>query len=107
MESFFIQKKKIIIEVAVLIAFFAGVYYLYQMLSTGAADVSKVQANEQILGPNFMLFLKNQGNLSFSTSLMSSKLINQLVDHSQVIEPTSSRGRTDPFTPHAATGPIR
>lgn len=107
MESFFVQKKKVVIEVAVLIAFFAGMYYLYQMLSIGSADISRTEASEQILGENFMLFLKNQENLSFSTSSMNAKLINQLIDHSQIIDPTLSRGRADPFAPYAATGPVR
>lgn len=107
MESFFVQKKKIIIEIAILIAFLGGMYYLYQLLSVGSADISKVQASEQILGANFLLFLKNQENLSFSTSSMNAKLIQQLVNHTQVIDPTLSRGRTDPFAPYAATGPVR
>lgn len=107
MESFFVQKKKVILEVVVLLAFFAGMYYLYQMLSVGSAGISKTQANEQLLGANFMLFLKNQENLSFSTSSMNAKLIKQLINHTQVIEPTPSRGRSDPFAPYAATGPVR
>lgn len=107
MENLFVQKKKIIIEIAILVAFLAGIYFLYQMLSAGSGEVSRVQTNEQILGANFMLFLQAQESLSFNTSSIKAKIVNQLVDHSQIINPTDSRGRADPFSPYAATRSIR
>lgn len=107
MENFFVQKKKILVEIAILVAFLAGMYFLYKMLSVGEEGLTQVQASEQILGANFMLFLKSQGSLSFSTSSLNAKFINQLKDYSQVIDSTESRGRADPFSPYASTGSIR
>lgn len=107
MENFFVQKKKIIIEIIILVVFLAGIYFLYRMLSVGSENVSRIQTTEQILGASFMLFLKTHESLSFSTSSMNAKMLNQLVDYSQIITPTDSRGRADPFSPYAATRSVR
>ena len=58
MESFFVQKKTVIIEGLVLVLFLAGMYYLYTTFSEDTATVSTANVNEQLLGQNFVLFLK-------------------------------------------------
>lgn len=110
MQSFFVQKKTVIIEVVVLIAFLFGGYYLYSSFSEGTTTVSQGSVNEQLLGQNFVLFLKivNQDRISFQgITFMDSELVQQLRDFSETISINPTRGRSDPFMPYAATGPVR
>lgn len=110
MQSFFVQKKTIIIEAAILIAFLAGIYYVYTSFSEESATVSQTSINEQLLGQNFTLFLKviNQDKVSFNnTSFMKSSLVEQLRDFSEVIGENATRGRADPFAPYASSRPLR
>lgn len=110
MQSFLIQKKTVIIEVAILVLFLGGMYYLYTTFSQGEATVSSPSANEQLLGQNFILFLKavNQDRLSFKDiSFMDSGLVQQLRDFSETIGVNDTRGRVDPFVPYAPTRSIR
>jgi flagellar basal body-associated protein FliL len=110
MQSFLIQKKTVIIEVAILIFFLGGMYYLYTMFSEGSATTSTPSVNEQLLGQNFVLFLKavNQDRLSFKDiTFMDSKLVRELRDFSETIGINDTRGRVDPFVPYAATRPLR
>ena len=97
-------------EVIVLIAFLGGMYYVYTIVSTESAVTVPSQANQQLLGQNFVLFLKavNQERLSLQDpSFMNSELVKQLQDFSETILPESTRGRIDPFVPYASTRPIR
>ena len=108
--SFFVQKKTLIIEMAVLVIFLGGMYYLYTIFSEQSSVTTQTQGSEQLLGQNITLFLKavRQDKLSFDTSsFMSQPLIEQLQDFSETIVPASSRGRDDPFAPYAFTGPLR
>jgi hypothetical protein len=110
MQSFFVQKKTVIIEGVILVMFLAGMYYAYTLFSTGDTVTSPSSANQNLLGQNFVLFLKavNQDKLSFKNlSFLDSELAKQLVDHSEIIGTTTSRGRVDPFEPYAATRPLR
>ncbi len=110
MQSFFVQKKTVLIEAAVLILFLAGGYYLYTSFSEGEATIASTQVNEQLLGQNFVLFLKvvNQDRISFKDiNFMDSALVAQLRDFSEFIPINDSRGRVDPFTPYASSRPLR
>ena len=110
MESFFVQKKTVIIEGLVLVLFLAGMYYLYTTFSEDTETVSTANVNEQLLGQNFVLFLKavNQDRLSFrEVSFMDSDLVRQLRDYSETIGVNETRGRVDPFVPYASSRPIR
>lgn len=110
MQSFFIQKKTLIVEIVVLILFLGGIYYLYTLMSEGSSTTTDVQAGQQLLGQNFVLFLKavNQDNISFSSAdIMQSDLVQRLRDYSETISPTDMRGRADPFAPYAPTRPLR
>ena len=110
MQSFFVQKKTVIIEGAILVLFLFGMYYLYTSFSEGSATVSQTQINEQLLGQNFVLFLKvvNQDKISFrDTGFLDSDLVKQLRDFSEVIGTNETRGRVDPFVPHASSRPLR
>lgn len=110
MQSFFVQKKTVIIEAAVLILFLFGAYYLYTSFSEGTTSVSETKINEQLLGQNFVLFLKvvNQDRISFTdANFMDSALVRQLRDFSETISTNDTRGRVDPFVPYASTRPLR
>jgi hypothetical protein len=110
MQSFFVQKKTLLMEVAVLIAFLGGMYYLYTIFSEGSATTTASQVNTQLLGQNFTLFLKavNEDKISFrDINFMDSALVQQLRDFSQTITVNESRGRVDPFTPYASSRPVR
>lgn len=110
MQSFFIQKKTIIIEAVVLIVFIFGIYYLYTNFSEGSTTVSSPAINEQLLGQNFVLFLKvvNQDRISFAdANFMDSALVKQLRDFSEFIPVNDSRGRVDPFVPYASSRSLR
>lgn len=110
MQSFFITKKTLIMEVAALAIFLGGMYYLYTIFSVGSSTTTPSQMNEQLLGQNFVLFLKavNEDKISFSgVNFMDSPLVKQLRDYSQTITINESRGRVDPFTPYASTRPVR
>ncbi len=110
MQSFFVQKKTVIIEAAVLILFLFGAYYLYTSFSEGATSVSETKINEQLLGQNFVLFLKvvNTDRISFTdANFMDSALVRQLRDFSETISTNDTRGRVDPFVPYASTRPLR
>lgn len=110
MQSFFVQKKTVIIEAAVLILFLFGAYYLYTSFSEGSTSVSETKINEQLLGQNFVLFLKvvNQDRISFTdANFMDSALVRQLRDFSETISTNDTRGRVDPFVPYASTRPLR
>jgi hypothetical protein len=109
MQSFFVQKKTVIIEGLVLILFLGGMYYLYSVFSEDTA-VTTVPINEQLLGQNFVLFLKavNEDNISFGgINFMDSALVQQLRDYSQTIGINDSRGRVDPYSPYASSRPLR
>jgi hypothetical protein len=109
MQSFFVQKKTVIIEAAVLILFLGGMYYLYTIFSVSDTTVQP-SANEQLLGQNFVLFLKavNEDRISFNdNSFANSKLFSQLKDYSETIGQNDTRGRVDPFVPYASTRPLR
>lgn len=106
----FVQKKTIMIEIAVLIVVLALGYYLYSIMSEDSASVTETQMSEQLLGKNLTLFLKskNQDKLSFKDiSFMDTELVKQLKDFTETILPNSSRGRLDPFAPYASSRPIR
>lgn len=110
MQSFFIQKKTVIIEVAVLILFLFGMYYLYMNFSEGTSTVSQPSVNEQLLGQNFILFLKvvNKDRISFADiKFMDTPLVQQLRDFSEFISINDTRGRTDPFIPYASPRSLR
>jgi LPS O-antigen subunit length determinant protein (WzzB/FepE family) len=110
MQSFFVQKKTILIEAVVLILFLFGMYYLYTSFSEESATVTPSAINEQLLGQNFILFLKviNQDRISFrDTSFMNSELVKQLRDFSEEIGMNDTRGRVDPFVPYASSRPLR
>lgn len=110
MNSFFVKKKTLIIESAVLIIFLAGMYYVYTMFTVEDATTTTATANEELLGQNFVLFLKavNNDKLSFrDLSFLDSDLVKQLQDHSQTIDVNDTRGRVDPFVPYASTRPLR
>jgi hypothetical protein len=110
MPSFFVQKKTIIIEGTILILFLAGMYYLYTIFSTSDTVTSSPSANEQLLGQNFVLFIKavNQDKISFKDlNFMNSKLVQELQDYSETIGINDTRGRVDPFVPYASTRPLR
>lgn len=109
MPSFFVQKKRILIEAAVLIAFLYGCYYLYTSFSQDST-VSTAPPNEQLLGQNFVMFLKvvNKDRISFKdVSFLDSDLVKQLRNFSETISINDSRGRVDPFVPYASTRPLR
>lgn len=110
MQSFFVQKKTVLIEAAILIAFLGGMFYLYTIMSEGEATTANSQANEQLLGKNFVLFIKavNQDKLSFrEADFMNSDLVQRLRDFTETILPSETRGRVDPFLPYASTRPLR
>lgn len=110
MESFFVQKKTVIIEAIVLVLFLGGMYYLYVTFTEQVPVVSTETMNEELLGQDFVLFLKavNQDRLSFrEMSFMNSALVGQLRDYSEMIGINETRGRTDPFVPYAPPRPIR
>ena len=110
MQSFFVQKKTVIIEAAILILFLAGGYYLYSSFTQEEVSVTQTQFNEQLLGQNFVSFLKvvNQDKISFKNiNFMNTPLVNQLRDFSEIIGINETRGRSDPFVPYASSRPIR
>jgi hypothetical protein len=110
MQSFFVQKKTVIIEGVVLVIFLAGMYYLYTIFSTGDTVTSPSSVNQNLLGQNFVLFLKavNQDKISFKDlNFMNSELVQQLQDYSETIGINDTRGRVDPFVPYASTRPLR
>ncbi len=110
MQSFFIKKKTVIIEGAILILFLFGMYYLYTSFSEGSTTVSETKINEQLLGQNFVLFLKvvNQDRISFTDlNFINSALVRRMRDFSETISTNDTRGRLDPFVPYASTRPLR
>lgn len=110
MQSFFVQKKTVIIEAVVLILFLAGMYYVYTSFSQDETTTVDSQVNEQLLGQNFVMFLKvvNQDRISFrDVGFLDSSLVQQLRDFSEVIGINESRGRADPFSPYDSSRPIR
>ncbi len=110
MQSFFIQKKTVIIEALVLVLFLGGMYYLYTIFSEDTSTTTTASVNEQLLGQNFVLFLKavNDDKISFrDINFMDSALVQQLRDYSQTITTNESRGRVDPFSPYASSRSLR
>jgi LPS O-antigen subunit length determinant protein (WzzB/FepE family) len=110
LSSFFAQKKTIIIEAAVLTAVVIGMLYAYSIFTSEDATVTQPAINQQLLGQNFILFLKavNQDKVSLrETAFLNTTFVAQLQDFSETISPTASRGRSDPFTPYASSRPIR
>jgi hypothetical protein len=110
MQSFFVQKKTVIIEGVVLVLFLGGMFYLYTIFSEGSSTTTTTQVNEQLLGQNFVLFLKavNEDKISFrDINFMDSALVQQLRDYSQTITINESRGRVDPYSPYASSRPLR
>lgn len=110
MPSFFVQKKTVIIEASILILFLGGMFYLYTIMGEGEATTTDSKTSEQLLGKNFVLFIKavNQDKLSFrEADFMNSDLVQRLRDFSENILPTEMRGRVDPFVPYASTRPLR
>jgi hypothetical protein len=110
MQSFFVQKKTLIMETLALVVFLGGAYYLYTMFSVDTPTTTDATVNEELLGQNFVMFLKavNEDHLSFKDiSFMNSELVSQLRDYSQTITINPSRGRVDPFTPYASSRPLR
>lgn len=106
------SKKSIIIELIVLVIFLVGMYFAYTSFvdTTPTVDVATPALNQQLLGANFVIFLKavSQNSLSLGdSSLMNTKLVKDLEDHSQVISENISRGRLDPFTSYASSRPLR
>lgn len=109
-QQLFLQKKTLVIEMVVLVLFLVGMYYLFSSFSEPSTTTTQTQINQQLLGTNFVLFIKavNQDKLSFKEmSFVNSPLVQQLQDFSVTIGPTESRGRLDPFTPYATSRPIR
>jgi hypothetical protein len=85
-------------------------YYAYTLFSEGSATVSGSSVNEQLLGQNFVLFLKavNQDKISFGgINFLDSEIVRRLQDHSEFIGINDTRGRVDPFVPYASTRPLR
>jgi hypothetical protein len=110
MQSFFVQKKTLILEILILVLFLGGIYYLYTIMREGGSVTVQGEVSEQLLGQNFVLFLKivNQDKISFrEADFLNSDLVQRLRDFSETILPTDSRGRADPFVPYASTRPLR
>ncbi len=106
--DFFI-KNKIVAEAAIAIALVAGGYYGISLFM-GSGEITVVETNEQLLGQNFVLFLKavNQDHVSLTDrSFLSNPLIAELQDFTEIIPPTTERGRADPFIPYASSRPLR
>jgi hypothetical protein len=105
-----VQKKSLILEIVGVIVVIIVGYYIYNMLSEDSAVTTEVAANESLLGQNITMFLKSktQDKISFKDiSFMNSTLVKQLVDHTETINETASRGRLDPFVPYASSRPLR
>jgi LPS O-antigen subunit length determinant protein (WzzB/FepE family) len=101
-KELFVQKRTIIVEVAVLLLVLIGGYYLYSSFSTDTATVSQPQVNQALLGKNLVLFYKlvNQDKVSFKDiSALDSALAQRLQDFTEIIQNTNARGRPNPFTP--------
>jgi hypothetical protein len=110
MQSFLVQKKTLIIEMLVLIAFLGGSYYAYTVFGADTTITTQPAINQSLLGQNFVLFLKavQEDKLSFKDiNFADSKLVEQLQDYSEIIDANKTRGRVDPFVPYAATRPLR
>lgn len=110
MQSFFLQKKTLIIEMLILLGLLYGMYYLYGKFSVPEVATVEAAPNTDLLGPNLVNFLKatKKDNINFNNiSFMDSKEVSRLVDHSENITIAPSRGRLDPFVPYASTRPLR
>ena len=110
MQSFFVQKKTIIIEVFILVIFLFGIFYLYTIMKEGGTTTVQSSASDHLLGPNLTMFVNavNQEKISFrDADFMDSDIVQRLRDFSEIILPTESRGRADPFVPYASTGSLR
>ncbi len=110
LQQIFAQKKSAIIEGVVLVIVLVGSYYLYTTFSTSDTTTTKPAINQSLLGKNFVLLLKliNQDKVSFKdTNLPNAQLLGQLQDFSEVITPTTVRGRDNPFAPYDSSRPLR
>ncbi len=104
------KQKTIIIEVFILIAVFAGGYYLYDRFILGETTTISVTGGDKLLSANFISFINvtSREKISFKdVSFMSSPLVEMLDDYSEVISPNATRGRLDPFLPYASSRPLR
>lgn len=110
MQSFFVQKKTLIIETTVLTLFLGGMFYLYAVMNGGEATTSQAAVNQQLLGQKFTLFIKavSQDKISFKeTDFLKSGLVRNLNNFTEDIGQTETRGRDDPFVPYAPTRSLR
>ena len=110
MPKIFTQKNNIVMDIVILAIFLGGSYYLYTLFSEPDTVVTNTQINEQLLGKNFVLFLKavNKDKISLTaTEFMNGNLAKQLQDFSEEINPELYRGRLNPFEPYASTRSIR
>lgn len=107
--AIFVEKKTIIIEVAILILFLGGGYYAYTYFTDSSAT-TVAAPNQALLGPNFVTFINavEKDKISFQdVDALKSSFVDRLEDKSETINPTSARGRPEPFIPYATSRPIR
>lgn len=108
MQETFLTQKNIIIAVVGLFAVLGGGYYAYSTLNEGVIVVGDLDPT--ILNPELVAFINAKDKIKISTkdmNFLTSEFYPMLVDHTETINPSASRGRPDPFIPYAPTGPIR
>jgi hypothetical protein len=110
LQQTFTKKKTVFIEIAILVIFLGGSYYLYTLFSEPTSVSTKVETSQKLFGQNLTLFLKavNQDKISLNnTGFMDGEIVKQLQDFSESIPSTDNRGRLNPFSPYAAIRSIR
>ena len=104
------DKKTILIEILILAAVLGAGYYGYVTLFNSENVTKQVTVNEELLGGNFIEFIKvtKKDKISFSDrGFLDSVYVTQLQDFSEIISPNATRGRLDPFLPYASSRPLR
>ncbi len=110
----FLEKHKFILSglTGAIVLALAGVYIVIMFTSDGGAVV-KTNQNQSLLGevsPSFIVFLQamNSEKLSLKDqSFIDSYLVRNSHDYTQIINPSLSRGRLDPFSTYVAPGSTR
>lgn len=113
MQETFLTQKNAIIALVVVCILVGGGYYGYTFFTEDPL-ASSSELDTSSLDPNLVAFInaKNKINLkrkdiTFLNPGFAADIYSTLIDHTETIPMTDSRGRPDPFIPYATTGPIR
>jgi hypothetical protein len=99
---------KVILQIGGGVGILVAAYFGFTMLTSSDGAVTTTDSEIQV-GKNFSVvqsIVNDKVNLD-AISVLKSKYVQSLEDHTEIFARSTKHGRSDPFVPYDSTGPVR